>query len=61
MAEVVIRIAWLRRNAHEEDDNNVGNKVGKRVYGIGYHGRAASEYTSYKFEHEEQEIDEAAP
>ena len=58
---LVVAVAGLAREAHEEDDHDVGDKVGEGVYGIGHHGRTAACHAGDKLEERQQEVDHTAP
>ena len=60
VSKIVVGIAGFSGDAHEEHDNQIGHEVGKRVYGIGNHGRTAAQHAGDKFEEQQQKIDEAA-
>jgi hypothetical protein len=59
---VTERISVIRRLStapYPEQNNHISEKVGNRVYGIRYKGMAISDYTGYKLEANQKDINES--
>ena len=48
-------------DAHESQNDDIGGKIGNRMYRIGNHGGTVADNARHKLEHHQHQIDRAAP